>query len=89
MAESSHLQVWDLKTAVVKTKQDQQSAESAPTGTAAPAKPLYVLWAPAHSCHMTQLSSINLLAVPGRIGDVHVSINFIFCEFLTSCPLTS
>lgn len=69
MAQSSQLEVWDTK-AAVEVQQKKQSAESAPT---AAAKPVYVLWAPSHSCRLMQLSSSNLLAVPGRIGDVHVS----------------
>ena len=68
MSQSSQLEVWDTK-AAAEVQQKKQSAESAPTA----AKPMYVLWAPSHSCHLMQLSSLNLLAVPGRIGDVHVS----------------
>ena len=71
MAQSSQLEVWDTK-AAVEVRHKKQSADSAPTAAAA-AKPMHVLWAPSHSCHLMQLSSSNLLAVPGRIGDVHVS----------------
>ena len=60
--------MWDVKAAV----DAKQSAESAIT-TAEAAKPMYILWAPSHSCHMMQMSGLHLLAVPGRIGDVHVS----------------
>ena len=71
MSQSSQLEVWDTK-AAAEVQQKKQSAESAPTAAAA-AKPVYMLWVLSHSCHLMQLSSLNLLAVPGRIGDVHVS----------------
>ena len=69
MTQISQLEVWDSK-AAVEVQQKKQSAESA---ASAAAKPMYVLWSPSHSCHLMKLSSLNLLAVPGRIGDVHVS----------------
>lgn len=79
MAQNGQLEVWDPKAAVEEAQQGrpgEQAAESAATTIAATAaaKPLYVLWAPSHSCQMMQISSAHLLAVPGRIGDVHVSV---------------
>ena len=77
--QSGQLEVWDTK-AAVEAQWSKQTAESA--ATMAPTKPLYVLWAPAHSSQMMQISSAHLLAVPGRIGDVHVSlvIHFLPCK---------
>ena len=82
--QSGQLEVWDPKAAVeATTSTTTTTAEAAapiqsPT-TAAAAKPLYVLWAPAHSSQLMQISSAHLLALPGRIGDVHVSILSIEC----------
>ena len=42
---------------------------------------LFELWSPSHNCRDLELSSSGLLAVPGRVGDVHVSV----C--LCKCPL--
>ena len=70
MAQSSQLEVWDPKSAIEAQQRSKQSGESALSSAT---KPLYVLWAPSHSCHMMKMSSSHLLAVPGRIGDVHVS----------------
>ena len=76
--QSGQLEVWDPKAAVelTTTTTTSTTAEAAapiqaPT-VAAAAKPLYVLWAPAHSSQLMQISSAHLLALPGRIGDVHV-----------------
>ena len=81
--QSGQLEVWDPKAAVdheattSTTTTSTVTAEAAapiqsPT-TAAAAKPFHVLWAPAHSSQLMQISSAHLLALPGRRGDVHVS----------------
>ena len=78
--QSGQLEVWDPKAAVeMTTTTPEATAPMAPT-----TKPLYVLWAPAHSSQLMQISSAHLLAIPGRIGDVHVS-----CFWLYRLPIPS
>ena len=79
--QSGQLEVWDPMAAAVDTITTTTTtvttcmgeAAASVTPTTAATKPLYVLWAPAHSAQLMQISSAHLLALPGRIGDVHVS----------------
>ena len=55
---------------------------------------LFELWSPSHNCKDLELSSSGLLAVPGRVGDVHVSVCACVCVcthsfFFTMCTFTS
>ena len=80
--QSGQLEVWDPKAAVETTTTTTSTTAEAAALIQAPAtaaKPLYVLWAPAHSSQLMQISSAHLLALPGRIGDVHVSHVYLFC----------
>ena len=74
--QSGQLEVWDPMAAAVDVTTTTTTCEAAvpvaPT-MAATNKPVYVLWAPAHSAQLMQISSAHLLALLGRIGDVHVS----------------
>ena len=76
--QSGQLEVWDPMAAAVDTitttttTMGEAAVPVTPT-TAATNKPVYVLWAPAHSAQLMQISSAHLLTLPGRIGDVHVS----------------
>ena len=86
--QSGQLEVWDPKAAVEPTTSTTNTSTTAEAAapiqspTTAAAKPLYVLWAPAHSSQLMQISSAHLLALPGRIGDVHVSILSVKCIYL-------
>ena len=82
--QSGQLEVWDPKAAVEMTTTTTEAA--AGMAPSAATKPLYVLWAPAHSSQLMQISSAHLLALPGRIGDVHVSYlySFFHCMKLDS-----
>ena len=75
--QSGQLEVWDPMAAAVDTitttTTTMGEAAVPVTPTTAVTKPLYVLWAPAHSAQLMQISSAHLLALPGRVGDVHVS----------------
>ena len=75
--QSGQLEVWDPK-AAIETTTTTTSEAAAPMAPTAATKPLYVLWAPAHSSQLMQISSAHLLALPGRIGDVHVSYFWLY-----------
>ena len=82
--QSGQLEVWDPKAAVEATTSTTTTSTTAEAAApihapaTAAAKPLHVLWAPAHSSQLMQISSAHLLALPGRIVDVHVSCLPIF-----------